>query len=276
MLVILVFYLNISRRTDTGKLVLSGVVEAEEHDLSFRIPGQINSILFDEGDFVDSGTVIAELDKNELEAVYNQAKKNYEASEAAIAQQEISLETIERNLAKIESLVTTGAATQTQHEDLFDQKRQAEAMLEHSRKKLEAIQAAVDLARIRLEYATLIATVKGTVLSRLYEPGEIVMAGSPVVILADLYNLTIRVYLPEIYLGKIRLGQDVFIQIDSHPDTLFPGRIEYISDKAEFTPKNIQTKKERVKQVFAVKISTDSQGGILKPGLPCDVLISVQ
>jgi HlyD family secretion protein len=88
--------------------------------------------------------------------------------------------------------------------------------------------------------------------------------------------LKIKVYISEKYLGLIKVGQGVGILIDSFPDKVFPGEITAISDKAEFTPKNIQTKEERVKTVYAVTVSSDDQGGILKPGMPCDVRIDLE
>jgi len=273
LLCVLITYLVLSRRVDTSKLILSGIVEADQNDLSFRIPGKISGIYFDEGDYVDSGKVVAELDNSELAAVVDQAEKSYEAARAGIVQLEVSLETITRNLGKIKSLIPSGAATQSQYDDLFDQKRQVEAQLNYSRKNLEALKASVELARIRLSYSSLTSSDKGTVLTRMYEPGEVINAGSPVLTLADLEKVNIIVYLPEIDLGKIKLSQEVEILVDSHPNQGFPGKIEYISDKAEFTPKNIQTKAERIKQVFEIKVTSDSHNGILKPGLPCDVIV---
>jgi len=273
LLCVLIAYLVISQRVDTSKIILSGIVEADQNDLSFRIPGKINGIYFDEGDYIDSGEVVAELDNSELAAVVDQTEKSYEAAEAGIVQLEVSLETIARNLGKIKSLIPSGAATQSQYDDLFDQKRQIEAQLDYSRKNLDALKASVELAKIRLGYSYLASTARGTVLARMYEAGEVINAGSPVLTLADLENINIIVYLPEIYLGKLKLGQEVKILVDSHPDEVFPGKIEHISDKAEFTPKNIQTKVERIKQVFEIKITSDSHGGVLKPGLPCDVVV---
>jgi len=273
---ILIIYITVSRKVDTGKLTLSGVVEAEELDISFRISGLITDIYFKEGDTVDSGSIVAELDQGELRAAFDQASKNHEAAKAAITSLEVNIETVDRNLNKIKRLIPSGAATQSQYDDLFDQKRQAEAQLEFSRKNLGAAKAAVDMARIRLEYAVLTSYTSGTVLSRMFEPGEVVMPGAAVITIADLDDLTIKVFLPEIHLGTVKLGQEVEIQIDSHPERSFPGVIKHISDKAEFTPKNIQTKEERVKQVFAIEISSSSHNGILKPGLPCDVVISLR
>jgi HlyD family secretion protein len=275
LIIILLVYLGISRHQVSGKLILSGVVEATENDLSFRIPGQIKEIYFDEGDFIDSGAIAAELEKRELKKAVDQAEQNYQAIKATIRQFEAGLETINRNLSKIKSLLPTGAATQTQYDDLQDQKQQIEAQLSSARKNMEAAKDGAELAHIRLGYADLTSPLKGTVLNRMYEPGEVILTGSPVLTLAYLDDLKIRIYLPEVYLGKVKLDQEVKISIDSHPDTAFTGRIKYISDEAEFTPKNVQTKAERVKQVFALDIATTSHNGVFKPGLPCDVEIPI-
>jgi len=217
--------------------------------------------------------VIAALDSNELVASANQIRRSYQATEANIGQLNVQLSTVNRNLNKVKELLKTGAANQTQFDDLSDQKRQLQAQLEYATKNLESQQAMVDLAAIRKSYTILISPLKGKVISRQYEPGEVAVIGSPIVSIADLNNLTIKVYLPEIYLGQVKLGSEVSIEVDAYPGKIFPGKITYISDKAEFTPKNVQTRQERVKQVFEIKVTCDSQGGVLKPGLPCDVTI---
>ncbi len=273
LIIVLITFLTITRKKDTNNIILSGVVESVQHDLSFRISGLITRINCDEGDIIDSGAVIAALDSSELVASADQIQKAYEATSANIDQLNVQLSMINRNLNKIKELLKTGAANQTQYDDLSDQKRQLLAQMEYAMKNLESQKAMVDLAAIRKSYTVLKSPIKGKIVSRQYEPGEVAVVGSPVVSISDLDNLTIKVYLPEIYMGKVRLGTDVAIAVDSYPDKAFTGKITYISDKAEFTPKNVQTKQERVKQVFAVKIACDSQGGVLKPGLPCDVTI---
>ena len=271
LLAVLIVYLNLSRREVTSKLVLSGVVEATESDLSFRIPGKIVTINYDKSELVDSGAVVASLDSSELAVAVQQATDAYEAGKANIRQLEVSLGTIERNLGKLKELVPSGAATQAQLDDLTDSKRQAEAQLQYARKNLQVLEANIEMAKIRLGYAELMSPLTGRVLDRMYEPGEVIQVGSPVLTLANLDDLKIKVYVPELYLGKVKLGQEVLIYIDSRPDKPFKGKIKRIYDKAEFTPKNIQTRAERVKEVFAVEIGSSSHNGMLKPGLPCDV-----
>jgi HlyD family secretion protein len=271
LIAVLVVYLNMSRREESSKLVLSGVVEATESDLSFRIPGKIVSINYDKSDLIDSGAVVATLDDSDLMVVVKQTQDAYEAGKANIKQLEVSLGTIERNLGKLKELVPSGAATQAQLDDLTDSKRQAEAQLQYARKNLQVLEANIEMAKIKLSYTELLSPLTGTVLDRMYEPGEVIQVGSPVLTMANLDDLKIKVYVPELYLGKVKLGQEVSIYIDSQPDKPFKGKIKRIYDKAEFTPKNIQTRAERVKEVFALEIGSSSHSGMLKPGLPCDV-----
>ena len=273
---VLIIFLTISRPTDINQILLSGVAEATQHDLAFRITGLVLSINYDEGDVVDSGAVVAVLDTSELVAAADQAYKSSEAIKAQMVQLNVQLETISRNLNKAKQLLTSGAANQSQVDDFSDQKRQLEAQITFADKTYQAQKAAAQLSSIRRSYAEIASPIKGIVLSRQHEPGEIVMPGSPIISVANLDQLYIKVYLPEIFLGKVKLGQDVSIFVDSHPGGPLPGKIEYISDKAEFTPKNVQTKLERIKQVFALKVACSSEGGIIKPGLPCDVEIRFQ
>jgi len=276
LIIVLVVYLNLSRRAETDRLVLWGIAEAEEQQLSFLIAGRIMTINYDEGDVIDSGAVVAELVRDELAAAVYQARQNGNAARASITSLQVSLATIDRNLEKIKALLPAGAATQTQLDDLTDQKRQTEAQLAHARDLLKVAEAAVDMANVRLGYATLISPLHGTVLARLFDPGEVVLASAPVVTVANLNDLKVKVYLPETQLGRVRLGQKAQIKIDAYPDSSFEGTVTYISDKAEFTPKNVQTREERVKQVFEIEVSTASHGGVLKPGLPCDVILMLQ
>ncbi|MEK7377230.1 MAG: efflux RND transporter periplasmic adaptor subunit [Candidatus Margulisiibacteriota bacterium] len=105
------------------------------------------------------------------------------------------------------------------------------------------------------------------------EEGELVAIGSTIMTVADLRSLELKVYIPERRIGKINLGQATNITVDSFPGQNFEGKVKYISNKAEFTPKNIQTKEERVNQVFEVKIKIPNPDMKLKPGMPADAEI---
>ncbi len=102
-----------------------------------------------------------------------------------------------------------------------------------------------------------------------------VSPGATVVTLAELDSVYVMIYLAEREIGRVRLGDTADVEIDAFPGRPFPGRVTYISPEAEFTPKNVQTKEDRVKLVFGVKVEIENKEGLLKPGLPADAAIRV-
>jgi HlyD family secretion protein len=144
-----------------------------------------------------------------------------------------------------------------------------------ARHQLEQAEAALRLARIRLEKARIFSPISGTVLVKSSEQGEVVSPGVPIVTIADLGDMWVKIYIDEVNIGNIRLGQPARVRVDSFPEREFSGKITYISDEAEFTPKNIQTREDRVKLVFAVKVGIDNAGGLLKPGMYADIELDV-
>jgi membrane fusion protein YbhG len=113
----------------------------------------------------------------------------------------------------------------------------------------------------------------GVVLERLVEPDEFAAPGSTVMVVASLDALTLTIYVPEDRYGQISLGQTIPVTIDSFPGETFNGKVIFISDQAEFTPRNVQTKDSRQTTVYAVKLDLEPTGGRLKPGMPADVTI---
>ncbi|UCE67934.1 MAG: efflux RND transporter periplasmic adaptor subunit [Candidatus Zixiibacteriota bacterium] len=276
LLIILIVYLSRQRVSGTDSIKLSGTVEAVEIDLAFKTGGQIASISFDEGDNVAEGDTTAELTHNEIRAQIQLAEDRISAAQARLKSLKIEKESAERNLKKIANLVPAGGATQNQKEDLEDRIRVLEANIEGASSDIKSAGSQRDLLLENLKNEYLISPLTGKVLLRSAEPGEIARPGQTVLTVIDNRNLEIKVYIPEKYLGRVKIGQDVGIAIDSFEDKIFPGIVASIADKAEFTPKNIQTKEERVKTVYAVTVSSGNHGGILKPGMPCDVLIDFE
>ncbi|HSF03389.1 MAG TPA: efflux RND transporter periplasmic adaptor subunit, partial [Solirubrobacterales bacterium] len=133
--------------------------------------------------------------------------------------------------------------------------------------------AALAGAQAQLGYTVLRTPQAGVVLRKHVEPGEMIAAGTPVVTIADLGDIWLKIYVPEPELGRIKLGQTADITTDSYPGKSYPGTVTFISSEAEFTPKNIQTQEERVKLVFAVKISVANPNQELKPGMPADATV---
>lgn len=227
-----------------------------------------------------------------------QAEARVKAAEAAISGAERNLEFHQQNLARVQQLFTQSAVQQQQLDQAQAQVDAAQSQLDQARANYEAAkaqlkllqagatsnaikaleanlrqaEAARDLAQLQVDRATVKAAVAGTVVSKNINSGEIVTPGTSLVTLSDLADLWVKVYIPEAKLGLIRLGDPVEIKIDTFPDRAFKGQVVWIAQEAEFTPKNVQTKEERVNIVFAVKVKVLDGVGQLKPGMPADVI----
>jgi HlyD family secretion protein len=145
------------------------------------------------------------------------------------------------------------------------------AALERQRDQAEA---ALEEARTILADLTIVAPTDGTITTRLINVGEVVAAGAPLLELVDLDRLYLKVYVPQVQIGKIRLGLPARIFVDAFPGRPFEATVRYIASKAEFTPKEVQSPDERVKLIYAVKLYlTENPGHQLTPGLPADAVI---
>lgn len=142
-----------------------------------------------------------------------------------------------------------------------------------ARAQVAEAEGVLEAARARLAETRLYAPLTGVVLRQNVEPGETVTPGLPLLTLVDPTDLWIRVYVPETDIGRVRLGQRAHVTVDSYPGRVFPGTVTEIAGEAEFTPKNVQTRKERVNLVFRIKIAVRDREGILKPGMPADAAL---
>lgn len=152
--------------------------------------------------------------------------------------------------------------------------------VEVKKKQLEASRASVNAFRAKLQEMAanqqelqIVASVDGTVITRPVEVGQVVNAVSPLFVMINLNNIYMKIYIPEPQIGKLQLGSEARIYVDAYPDRYFAGKVTKISDQAQFTPKNVETKEERVKLVFAVEVAVDNPDGVLKPGMPGDVVL---
>lgn len=134
-------------------------------------------------------------------------------------------------------------------------------------------EAAVSALQVQIEKMTLRSPIAGIVTSRSAHAGEAAIAGATLLTVANLDEVKLTIYIPEDELGRVYLGQEVAVQVDSFPGRVFTGTISYISQQAEFTPKNVQTEKERVNMVFAVKVRLPNPDHLLKPGMPADAIL---
>jgi len=148
--------------------------------------------------------------------------------------------------------------------------------IDQARAQVERMKQSLALAKTRLEYATLVSPISGVVLSKNIEPGEFVSPGTPIVTVGDLENVWVRAYISETDQGLVKLGQKVRVTTDSYPLKVHWGVVSFIASEAEFTPKNVQTPKERVKLVFRVKVDIRNPDMELKGGMPADAEILLE
>ncbi len=135
---------------------------------------------------------------------------------------------------------------------------------------IQQAEAALHLVQAQRAKLALRSPITGLVTSRLIDPGELAAPGSVLMTVADLDQVTLRIYVPTDRIGRVRVGQEAIVTVDSFPGRQFSGRVVYISDQAEFTPKNVQTPEDRAQTVFAVKIRLENPDHLLKPGMPAD------
>ncbi len=261
----------------------------------------------DKGDSIKRGEIVISLDTSLLQAQRDAARARYKAAVAGLEMLEAGPRDVD--LAVAEAAVTQSQAVLDGAlkalEDAKDtpirvrdeQTAIAQAGVDQARAALEAAEAilgtlvegpeeedvdaasaavdaaAAELAQFenRISRAEIRSPIDGVLLDRFFRPGELVMSGWPVATVADLDQLEVSVYVPEADLGWANVGDPVQVKVDAYPERIFQGLVIYISDQAEFTPRNVQTPEERVILVYEVRILVLNLGGDLKPGLPADV-----
>jgi len=281
---------HFAQRRNANHLVLSGSIEARDADIGPLVAGRVDSVMVDEGDAVKAGQVIATLQSSliapqvsEQEAAAAQAKAALDGALAGPPREEInrariSHEAAETDRRRMEGLLKAGAISQEQYDASAVKEataKQTLIQLERGTRPEDIAAARAELQRQeqRLQYlrrqlneTQIVAPSDGVIQSIDLRPGDLVEAGRPVAKLLEPGEMWVRVYVPEPKLGSVRLGQTAYVTVDTWPDKKFPGRVVEISDRAEYTPRNVQTMEQRSDQVFGVKIAIDPTPD-LKPGM---------
>ncbi|NLY02229.1 MAG: HlyD family efflux transporter periplasmic adaptor subunit [Rhodopirellula sp.] len=204
---------------------------------------------------------------------YDRARAAYQVASqrAREAAEQFDLVTEGPRQENIDNARAALAETRARHDLAVAGPRQE--TIDQARARVEQAGAALKLAETRLSYATVVSPLTGMVLSKNIEPGEYVAPGTPVVTIGDLVHVWLRAYIMETDLGRVKLGQRVRVTADTWPGKVYEGRVSFVADEAEFTPKSVQTEKQRVRLVYRIKIDIDNPDMELKPGMPADAEI---
>ncbi len=296
----------------TDAIEATGTLEVVGVDVSPTVPARVDRVLVDEGDTVSVGDTLAVLSIPTLSADLSQREARAASAGAALAELENGarppeIVRAEADLAGAEAeaaraakdverlrplaasyLVSaqtydaarTVARTTAARRDALQQSltllregTRAER-IRAARADAAGARASVEIAKATARDLILIAPVSGTVTSRAAQPGEVIGAGQPALTLAETHRQTVRVFVGQGPLSRLRIGQTVRASLDAYPDRSFAGRIVAISAKAEFTPRVALTEKERADLLFAVKAEFTDSTGMLKAGIPVTVRIT--
>jgi HlyD family secretion protein len=292
----------------------TGTIEATQVDIRSEVAGRILNLAFDEGDRVKPGDVLAAIDHEKMDLELQSAegrlqeaqarldqlqsgfrKEDVQKAQEALQEAEIFFDNAKREYERVQKLYTDKVAPESTRDSLetsyksahkrYERAKQDNQMLQSGYRiediaagqaVRESAEAAVNLIKRRIKDATITSASKGIISERYVEPGELVSVGSVLFSIIDLQDMWIMAYVSEKNLGKVKIGQAAAVSVDSFPGRTFPGKVIYISPEAEFTPKNIQTKEERVKLVYGVKVQIKNDEELLKPGMPADVAIEIE
>jgi HlyD family secretion protein len=278
----------------------TGTIEATEITLSAQSGGQINRILADEGQLVRAGDTLLIIDDTDWQYQLDQARGGYEMAEAQyrlalkgareedIVQAEASFKNATDDLKRMEELYRAKSVSEKQLDDAKTRFTVSQQIWEKTkrgsrREEIDAARARRDQAKgllgslqKKVSDCNVIAPTSGTITKRFVEQGELAGIGTALYRISDLSLMDITIYVTEVDLPKVQMNQKAFVNVDAFPDKNYEGKVVFISSIAEFTPKNIQTKDERTKLVFSVKVKVPNPDGTLKAGVPADVILHVE
>ena len=313
-LVFLISIIGCSGNENGVNISESGTIETTDVILSSRSTGNIKKVFFNEGDKISKGDTIMIIDHSLLDIQLQQALAGQKAAEAQygflkngarkedlflakqnLLQAKASFSLVQKNEARMRKLLESNSITQKQYDDVkanLDVVTAKYKSAKESLKKLnnfarpeelkkananvELTTAKIAFIKKQIDDSYIVSPINCVFVEKYIELGELALPATSLLKIADLSSVDLYIYVSEKDMGKIKLGDKVDVTVDSYPNKVFAGKVAFISPEAEFTPKNIQTKDERTKLVFAVKIEIHNPDFKLKAGMPADAEIKVE
>jgi len=298
------------RGDDSGLIVASGHVEATEVLVSTKVPGTVETLSVDEGSVVTAGQELARIDTTDTRIALDAARadraqadaelrlrlagsrvEDVREARAQVVRAQADLEGAQKDLDRMEGLLAAGSGTTKARDDARTRRDVAQAGLDAARERLQRLEAGFrpeekDAARARLRGAdarieqleqqladaVIVSPLAGVVTEKLADEGELAARGTGIVVVTDLPNAWLNAYVAEPDLARLRLGQEAEVVTDDGQAR--KGRVSFVASRAEFTPKNVQTRDERVKLVYRIKVALENADGLFKPGMPATARLS--
>jgi HlyD family secretion protein len=296
-----------------GRLEYSGTIESTDYIISSQSQGMIKTLLHDKGDFVKKDDTLAIINHEKLDLQLLQlsaARKGLliqlkmlkegarsedkKLANEALSQAEASYYIAESNKKRMDNLFQQESITKKQYDEaklayevaqskyisakqnVLKTKSSRPEQIEQLNANIEQTDASILLLKKNINDCYIVSPIDGQIINKFIEKSEVVSFLSSLFKVVDLRKSELTIYVPEVDLAFINIGQSVDVYIDAYTDKSFSGIITYISPEAEFTPKNIQTKDERTKLVFAVTVKIDNPDRILKSGMPADAVVELK
>ena len=298
------------RPAETG-ITATGTVEVTRADIMPKVSGYISDFNLQAGDTVKGGQIVARISRADLEAqvlrdeaalaravaqladlvegprsqerqeiaanldaarsIYQKAQVDYERYQALHKQGAVSLQQLDTARSALDVAYNSAQALE-QRLSLSDEGTRPKT-IEAQRLEVERSKAVLAASKTLVQDTVVASPIDGLVLTKNFENGEYINPGSALVTVGNMTDCWVKIYVPSTHLGLIKIGQQADVKIDSFPDKVFRGEIKEINQTAEFTPRQSITQRERANLVFAVKVKLDNTDGVLKPGMPADVVL---
>jgi HlyD family secretion protein len=280
----LMFVLSCGR--DSNNLHFTSVLEGTAIQVPALTGGQISKLMVDTGYQVEVGDTIAVIDATELslkqrqlEARMQELASQTELARIALKQAKSDLDYVKERYDRTLILYRKNTATKQTLDDVSNQLQRAETQHKSAQQNLqtlttkkEQISAELKVVRKKIDDAVILAPISGVISTKYFEPAEAVPGMNPIVEMIDLNVLDVKIYISEKMLPQVKYGQEAEVRVDGS-DKNFKGKVSWISPKAEFTPKSVLTPETRTSLVYAVDVKVVNQDGILKHGMPVEVVL---
>ncbi|TNE73136.1 MAG: HlyD family efflux transporter periplasmic adaptor subunit [Gammaproteobacteria bacterium] len=251
----------------------NGRIEATEVDIATRIPGRLESFYVEEGDLIDAGAAVATMDTDELdarlasaEANLHQAEEAKRLAQAIVAQRKSEQRLAHSELARVSALMDKGHVSRDQLDRSETASETADAALQAAQVQVASAQAGIEAAEASIRQietsindSHLTSPVGGRVLYRLAEPGEVLASGGKVATILEVTDVYMTIFLPTAQAGRVTVGSEARIVLDAVPDYVVPAEVSFVAADAQFTPKSVETRSEREKLMFRVRIRLNPQ-----------------